>query len=341
VLRDEVRCQVCNRTPFQKAEYRPFEICKGCEYARTCSDECKAKLPAIHSPEDCAALRLVVAVDRVSIDYALSRKSPRQLMIQTPDPRSTYIPLSRIADWSDYHRRIFPDFDYACKFIGNEFKASHPDHIKAIARMVMEATCIPLTVIAALESADLVDRTALRVHFVGAATRELHSQGMMEELLHYLPRLKKLHITYIGPEVGYVRPNIRPDSNLACEKCQRRKFSRTCGYHYDEYQTFKKEKADLIVALNTGMTEVNPVSWRETVKDILKQGVPAVFTAYTEMEARQEDRMLREMGAKFLVEYQPNKWRGVIPKLNKMQKLFAADDIGMSYNSNWWYVFHG
>lgn len=274
-------------------------------------------------------------------------------MLRSEVPRrpGSYIPLSKVRDWDDYHRRIFPDFKFAYEFTAKEFNSSHPDASQAVKMMAMESATVPLTIIAGLEAAGLATRDKLTIHLVGASSREFSATGMMEELLHYLPTLKKIHICYIGPEVD---ENLnRPGQNLACEKCQPAGRNRTCSFYNSEYHTLLKaskasgpQQADLIVALNTGMAEVASESWKKTLEYILQEKIPGVFTAYSWPEAEMEDKLLRGMGAKFLVEVQENKWRGVIPTLNMMHKLVAKGkdaqrSIGVSYNSNYWYVFQG
>ncbi|KAF5357630.1 hypothetical protein D9758_007526 [Tetrapyrgos nigripes] len=346
---EQATCQVCNRTPFQKPEYHPFEICSGCNYVRWCSDECKENLSSVHSPKHCAVLRLYVAYNRISIDYALSGQNGRKRpMFQTPNPRDSYIPLSEIADWNDYHCRIFPEFRSKCEATAKGLETSDPASVEGFEMMAMEPACIVLTVIAAIEASGLTTRESLRIHFVGASSRELSGHGMMEELLHYLPCLKNVHITYVGPQAHLCAVLFSlSDGNLACEKCQAKDFSRTASYHGSEYHTFMtrvagpEDKPDLVIALNSGFTEVIPESWRLTVQNILRQGVPAAFTSYSDVEARQELGVLRDMGAKFLVEPRENKWRGVVPIVNKIAELFSPGSMGMGYDSNWWYVFRG
>ena len=269
-------------------------------------------------------------------------------MIGTVDPRTprSYIPLSQIRGWEDYYKRIFPRFQFAYEFTSREFKSSHPDATEAVRLMAMEHSAVPLTVIAGLEAAGLATRDSLTIHFLGAAFREASTTGMMEELLHYLPTLKKLHICYVGPEVDESLNEV--GKNFACEKCRRDGRRRTCSFHNSEYHRLMGSTgalpapADLVVGLNTGMTGIAPESWKQTLEYILLNRVPGVFTAYTKPEAEMEDKQLRKMGAKFLVDMQENKWRGVIPTLNIMQKLVnTRRSIGVSYNSNYWYVVQG
>ncbi|PPQ95409.1 hypothetical protein CVT26_008255 [Gymnopilus dilepis] len=319
-------CSICYRTPFQKANYSPFATCPKCNLARWCSEECKVEFDKAHTADDCSTLRLLGAIERVQIDYAVARQGPRKLMIGTVDPRRprSYIPLSQIRGWEDYYKRIFPRFQFAYEFTSREFKSSHPDATEAVRLMAMEHSAVPLTVIAGLEAAGLATRDSLTIHFLGAAFREASTTGMMEELLHYLPTLKKLHICYVGPEVDESLNEV--GKNFACEKCRR--------------DGALPAPADLVVGLNTGMTGIAPESWKQTLEYILLNRIPGIFTAYTKPEAEMEDKQLRKMGAKFLVDVQENKWRGVIPTLNAML-VDPGRSVGLAYNSNYWYVVQG
>ncbi|KIY52483.1 hypothetical protein FISHEDRAFT_69902 [Fistulina hepatica ATCC 64428] len=69
--------------------------------------------------------------------------------------------------------------------------------------MAQEAFVVPLTILAALERGVLryAARTELCIHVVGASYRETTGNGDLEELLHHLPRLHKLIICFVGPEI--------------------------------------------------------------------------------------------------------------------------------------------
>ncbi|KAJ7574523.1 hypothetical protein C8J56DRAFT_978474, partial [Mycena floridula] len=189
-------------------------------------------------------------------------------------------------------------------------------------QMVTEVQSIPLTVIAGLEASipDITSRKSLEIHFVAAADREISTRGMLEEILHQFPSLKRFHIRYIGPEsVG--DQNLNPNTNHACADCKGRGCTRTWSLHPMEYHRFLEEnptkRPDFIVGINTGWSEIAVDSWSVTLDKILALKVPTLFTAYSELEGRLEAAQLRYKRVNFIVDAEENRWKGVIPIINK------------------------
>ncbi|KAL0563907.1 hypothetical protein V5O48_018153, partial [Marasmius crinis-equi] len=266
--------------------------------------------------------------------------------VVTDHPCTTCRPLSKINGWNDYHEKIFPDFAFATQVTAGTIKTYHPDPPSAIRLLATKATCFPLTVIAALEDVmpTLSLHNSLSIHVVGAATRELLARGMLEELLHFLPKLKTLKILFVGPET--IDPSGGNETNLACEFCVAKGRSRTSTFYKGTYHDFvltpgaSANRPDLIVGLNTGMSEVDHESWKKTIGVIRDLDVPALFTCYTKREGESEMRMMKGMGVKIAKELSLNKWRGVVPKSNNY---WNTDDEGpiAAYNSYYKYIAHG
>ncbi|KAJ7620230.1 hypothetical protein FB45DRAFT_929761 [Roridomyces roridus] len=217
--------------------------------------------------------------------------------------------------------------------------------IEAIDQMASEAESILLTVIAGLEASipQLATRRSLEIHFVAAASHEVSARAITEEFLHHLPALRELTIHFVGPEARLPVGMQQSSPNLACEECKSGGATRRWALHTMEYHRFLAanpgRRPDLIVGLNTGFSEVAVASWAPTMDAICALGVPVVFTAYSLPEARMEAGLLRGRGCSFIVDVEENKWRGVIPRVNKGIKY--TQGILALYSSFYWYVFRG
>lgn len=90
------------------------------------------------------------------------------------------------------------------------------------------------------------------------------------------------------------------------------------------------------------MTEVEPESWETAVDEMLRLQVPVLFTAYSLPEAEMEAKMFEaKSNVKFLLPVERNKWRGVVPTINILNKLYSKDGEGVSYASNYQYIVQG
>ncbi|KAI0314902.1 hypothetical protein OF83DRAFT_1174330 [Amylostereum chailletii] len=344
-IQEQVKCEVCFRTPFQQPEFHRFPSCSRCQLAWWCSPECKEVFSKHHTRAHCDERLDVACVDRFRIDYAVKRRSQRQYMISSPQPRTSYIRLSKMKGWEDYYRRGFPEWNRVCTRNALEFSATNKLAERALRLLTKESAVYPLTILAALEHiySDISERTSLVIHVVGAGEREMSGQGMTEEVLHYLPKLQEVHFSLIGDEV-----NADPfKSNVACATCKGRGRTRDTEYYRGDYQDFmttgpgaSEPAPDLVVGLNTGMSEVDTERWKPALELILKKNIPAVFTTYSRVEADHEEAMLRGLGVRFLKNVERNKWKGVVPKINIYFKEEGEGHTTL-FNSYYWYVIQG
>ncbi|KAJ8096419.1 hypothetical protein PM082_011582 [Marasmius tenuissimus] len=344
-LYDAEKCEVCFRTRFQTDSPARLSPCSHCRLAWWCSPECGKDFSKFHSKKHCEELQIIASVDRLEVDYAIDRKSFRHLMVRTDEPRTIYMPLSSIKGWSDYCEKVFPEFDYATSFTAQTIKTYHPDPTSAVRLLTMEASCFPLSVIAAMEDVitNISTRNRLCIHVVGAASRDLQGKGMLEELLHFLPKLRVARIFFAGPEA---EDHQDTGKNLACERCISKGRSRTCSYYEGTYHDFARTKEaldnrpDLIVGLNTGMSEIQSDSWMKTLRVIQDMDIPALFTAYTKKEGESEIALMTRMGFGIRKGLELNKWKGVVPKTNNYWNTDKDGPIA-SYNSYYRYIVQG
>ncbi|KAJ7656267.1 hypothetical protein DFH06DRAFT_468646 [Mycena polygramma] len=354
IIKHEVVCEVCRKTPpYHATSFRDFASCQNCSLVRYCSEACRDALGSVHSPEDCAALRLLYATERTQIDYHLARKKPyavEHLMNPSPAPRGVYTPLTQYTGFDHYHRELALEFSGSSDItlmyqsLAGSFPHAHPMAVEAVGQMATEAESIPLTVIAGLEAAiaNIATRKELEIHFVAAGSRELSVRGMSEDILHHFPSLKTLTIHYVGPEAS-VPTQSPPGHNHACVECKARGSRRTWALHAMEYHQFLAANPgkwpDIIIGLNTGWSEIDTVSWARTIDAVCALKTPVVFTAYSEREALMEKGLLTGRQVEFMVDVQKNKWRGVIPIVNK--GIRSSQGMLALYNSFYWYVFRG
>ncbi|KAJ6617979.1 hypothetical protein B0H10DRAFT_2031552 [Mycena sp. CBHHK59/15] len=295
------KCQVCFRTPFHDTNHS-FSACTKCKLAWWCSPTCKERFPAVHTATHCASLYTEAADESVRIAYGLATRSQQALLFYPKTLQKSYIPPSSLNGWGDYQAQVFPDFKSTASRLADEFnlRAAHPDAMRAVELLGSEAASMPLTLLGAMEDtiSDLQARTKLCIHVVGAATREMRSLDMMEELLHYLPRLKAVTLVYIGPNLRSLTVPGQ-SSNLACVSCKKNGRCRTTicrATTYHEFATSQEYRAntpDLVAGFNTGMSEVEVEGWKTSVRCMLDSAVPAVFTAYTALESIGDKQMLQ------------------------------------------------
>lgn len=208
--------------------------------------------------------------------------------------------------------------------------------------MAMETESIPLTIIAGLEASipNVSSRNSLEIHVIGAASRELSTTLMSENILHHFPLLKRLQVHCVGPEASD-----EPDDpvNHACKTCKEQDSYRAWDSHRVKYDQFLQEnpakRPDLIVGFNTGWSTIDTPPWTETLDKIMELKVPTVFTAYTLREAMSERAGLSVRAPRFIDDVQENKWKGVIQTVSKsIQHAYGIFEL---YSSNYWYVFQG
>lgn len=163
-----------------------------------------------------------------------------------------------------------------------------------------ELLSCPLTVIYALQYGNLGSKTELNVHIVGADKFEFSVLPMWEILFHWLPNLKYLNLTFIGPEFLTITPELKPK---LCSDCAiNRKLivnSQICFYH--DYVKSSNCVPNLVVAFNCGFNEykIKPEEdvWKLSVPCFSTFcGIPVILTSYTKQES--EEDLLRLLDLK-------------------------------------------
>ncbi|KAF7290647.1 MYND-type domain-containing protein [Mycena indigotica] len=340
------KCQVCFRTPFHGPE-GVLTPCPTCQLAWWCSPECGAIFTQVaHTSQHCKALTLVHAVDSVKTAYLKARGTGQHLMLRTEVPQRVYTPPSSLTGWDDYKSELFPDFDFAAEFTSQEFSHIHPKAALAVEAMAIDSSSIVLTLLHALEIVlpDLETRRTLCIHVLWSGERDLETQGMTEELLHFLPFLQTVTVVYVGLQVVpmFWRGD---DTNLACEVCtrngrSRHSLRRTATYHnFISSETSHQNHPDLVAGFNPSRGQMESEEWRASMQAVIDSGVPAVFTAYSLPLANLHISLLEACNPFYLRDVERNIWRGMVPKPREQDELAMIE--ASHYTNNYWFMIRG
>jgi splicing suppressor protein 51 len=283
----------------------------------------------------------VAAVQDLRVAHELTGTS-RPIALRTMHARTSYIAPSSLSDWADYHERVFPDFATGVQLFARQFQGNHSDAEHAAGTIFIDSTSMVLTLLAAMEHTipNLQMRSKLCIHIVAAAHKEFNTQDMMEELLHYLPKLETVVIVYIGPTLPTVSTASQNHACYGCRQSRRRRTVILCPITYHEFAESAKYRAnppDLVAGFNTGMGEVGVSGWEKSMRVVLESNVPAVFTTYTVFEALNDTNMLTELGASFVKTLEKNLWRGVIPLIAERIEVHGLDH----FSNNYWFIVRG
>jgi splicing suppressor protein 51 len=276
----------------------------------------------------------------------------------TEKPRSTQKPLAKSAGWYDYFVNI-SDKSFIKSRVEPDFSAISSSATKGAAKqrefeesrrmfltLSTDTLTMPLTVAAALEDLQLATMRTLKIHLLGATGREFLGMSAFEEMLHLNPALKTLDITAVGPSsqlYGQGPEGYAPKVDLpCCDACQSQKRKRPISAYKGLYHDFAAssfyEKPDLIVAFNSGCVDGDDADsdWDRTIRLIVDSDIPALFTTYNPREAWHEQVKMRNLGAKFIVEPEKNKWSSLVPMPE-----FLDEEYEMWYQNYHRYIIKG
>lgn len=287
------------------------------------------------------------ACEIVKLEHLKATGEPL-IELPTQSPRRTYKPLHTARSWKDYFQDIsaspFGDF------ITEDFSPVKDDkeflHACRFLKVAVNSSSFILTILAGLESEipDLASRLKLTVHIVGADWEDIRRATMTEELCHLLPKLERLVIGYVGPDVGSTNGSTTKLLEFkCCPDCEktgrspRQAFLANDLYHdFAKSDLFAKYPPDLVVALHSGHAKSEVQRWRPTLQCILDLGAPALFTTYNRNEAVEEEHIFDKMGARFSKRLAENQWRGVLPKFNVFMERYDV-----YYFNYYWYIVKG
>jgi len=208
---------------------------------------------------------------------------------------------------------------------------TNPD--PGLVTLITQRLSYPLSLLYALQDLSLGphDQTIeeveeLRIHIVGAQSRvELLGIIKWEYFAHRLPKLRKLHITFVGNELlscekEYTEGEDHIVDDSAFTLCEQCKADRVIVYElvnklYQDYtQQDYYQTPHAVIAFNCGFHEVGS-HWQESFKHLVgKSSAPLIFTSYTESEASRDLEVLSSAVAVDIIrESHLNPYRSVRP----------------------------
>lgn len=201
-----------------------------------------------------------------------------------------------------------------------------------------------LTVIAALEAVipHVSTRGSINLHIIGAAGAEFASIPAFEELLHFLPSLTALRLSFVGLDVLEDLENDTETQNQrtlqCCTACT--KMGRTIsittwkGLYHAYVDTEFYKTPDLAAAFHSGFSVDEQADWYPTIKYLAHAPHPTLFTAARYFEIQGEVGVWKNLGAEFVINAKVNRWKGMSPSLavcgNKPNEVL--------YRNHWWYI---
>ncbi|KAK9812836.1 hypothetical protein WJX72_004500 [[Myrmecia] bisecta] len=175
----------------------------------------------------------------------------------------------------------------------------------------------------------------LTLHLIGAATTELHSDASFEEVLHALPHVKRLQISFVGPELpidNAVFPS-SADAGTLCSSCHGARRSMTFYASQKLYHDYmgsldgegkQRSPPDLAFAFNSGLHEhivqgscsLANSTWTKTFQLLRDKGVPTYLTAYTTDEIVHDEHILRKLGCHVTMPKHEQPFKCLVPLMD-------------------------
>ena len=288
----------------------------------------------------------VAADDRIVVD--LHRRTGKGSTVSfTKFPKKQHFPLSSLTDWYDYYTRLSDmggfksKMNRNLKYLANDSKER--EFVEYL-RYGTNTTTIQLTLIAALETTtpNVSTRVSINLHIIGAAGAEFASVPAFEELLHLLPSLTTLQLSFVGLNVAEDHKDDTKTQNLytpqCCTMCTKMGRSISIAtwrgpYHaYVDTELYKTP--DLAAAFHSGFAVDEVADWSPTIKYLAYAPHPTLFTAARYFEIQGEMRVWKNLGARFVKNAEVNKWKGMSPSLG----VCGDKPNEVTYQNYWWYI---
>lgn len=278
----------------------------------------------------------------------LRRRTGKSSIVSfTKFPRKQHFPLSSAKDWYDYYTRLSDMGGFRFKMSRDlKYLANDPKEREWVEyiRCGTNTTTTQLTLIAAFEAVlpNVSTRGSINLHIIGAAGTEFASVPAFEELLHLLPSLTALRLSFVGlnvpegPKDDTETQN--PHTLQCCTTCT--KMDRTISittwrgpYHVYVNTEFYK-MPDLAAAFQSGFSVDEQADWYPTIKYLAHAPHPTLLTATRYFEIKGEMGTWKNLGAEFVKNAEVNKWKGMSPSLAVCGD--KPNEVG--YQNHWWYI---
>eukprot|EP00775_Hariotina_reticulata_P011385 gene11385-11533_t len=223
-------------------------------------------------------------------------------------PHRQQLPLPET--WAEYHRmRKMPCFQEEAWLL------------------MTEGLSIPLTAAYACtqlySDSQLVSMDEFVLHLAGSSDYELHQvmcTAVIEELMHLLPAVKKLHVVMAGPDlVRILNSNVpaEPFDKGTCPTCEEAGCSRYSSFFSGTYEAYAASKywskPQLVLAMNSGLGQTEEDDWSPALTLMLDQQLPCCFTSMQQDEAAEDFAALIAAGAHVVSGPEANSLRSLVP----------------------------
>ncbi|ORY15315.1 hypothetical protein BCR34DRAFT_183767 [Clohesyomyces aquaticus] len=329
----EPYCYRCYRQEVQLEDGAKLNACQFCHLTSFCTS-----CPQTHPSTECATLQDIAADDRILVDL-YQRTGKTSAISFTMLPRKQYLPLSSATDWYDYYTKLSDKIGSSSRMNRDlRYQANDSKERQSIEymRYGTNTTTIQLTLVAALEAIipTISSQRSLNLHIIGAAGAEFSSAPAFEELLHLLPSLKALHISFVGPNVETQNPY----PVQCCKMCTMMGRSTSIAVWRGPYHVYVDTESyqtpDLAAAFHSGFAVDEQAEWYPTIKYLANAPHPTLFTAAIYFEIEGEMGVWNYLGAGFAKNPEVNKWKGMSPSL-----VMCGDKPNeVCYNNYWWYI---
>lgn len=260
-------CNICFSN-----DVKQLRVCTDCLCVSYCSEDHKEKDRERHL-KDCQELKVCYEIDKSLLEAVGFGDIPFS------DPLPTDISKASSLEMTKNYSEIL------LKNLGT-----------VEGRVLSDIMSAPMTIVQMIYSFDLFSNKRLSIEIIGAGSFELQYFEKWEQLLHWLPQIENLVLTFVGPDVGGETCNLK-----LCQSCLSRNVDIKINCSDELYHNFINvhSRPDLIVAFNAGFTE-NIQSkikdtWKESIPEMLKRNCPVLVTSYTLKESESDLERVKEL----------------------------------------------
>lgn len=274
-------CNICFSN-----DVKQLQVCAKCLCVSYCSKDHKEKDKERHS-KDCSELRVCFEIDKSLLEAVGFGDIPFSDPVSCDFPGSP----SCLEDIKTYSESLLQNLG------------------TIEGRVLTDIMSAPMTIVQLLYSLDLASKSSLSIEIVGAGGFEMQYFEKWEQLLHWLPVVNTLSLTFVGPDV---------EGQLGCmnlcELCVSRKVDLKIVCSTEFYHDFINihSRPDLIVAFNAGFTENIQCkikdTWKNSIPEMLKRNCPILVTSYTHKESKSDLNRVQSLvkNANVLMDCQKN-----------------------------------
>jgi len=300
-------CSVCSKTEYDvpAGEARDWPHCAKCGYGWCCSEEHweEYQSKGAHTEEVCRTYNRAIACELFKWEHVQNHNETFLIAPVNPlsEPMSTF-PRS----WDEY-------FELRCgQYWSLRGRLPPPFFPVGTRELSQPVNCLQAMYRFGIEKFSSL--STLTIHVVGADAAYEWSPSptcVWEEIMHCLPKCQTMETIFVGPSLETCispRTEYCPPMDLeCCPDCTakgRKRIITTYAKKWHEYRADEDRytKPDLIVAFNAGISMEETDGWVETIKLMLEDDIPCLFTMFEETEAKGDHGLLQKLGANILTE---------------------------------------